>query len=121
MPRKRILIVEDVGLVREALLEHLADMFPEWEFKAVSGVNEAQKVIPRFNPEAILLDYVLLNGTAEEILSSITVPAVLATGYVNQSMFEDLARRCPSKLVFLPKPYNREELRNALLEALGGG
>lgn len=116
--RIKVLIVEDVKVLLDAMLEHLIDMFPDWEFVGVLTVGRALDVLEVFDPDVLLLDYMLVNGTIETVLKQTEQPVVLATGYVDRNRFEVLADRYRDRLVYLPKPYDRESLRRSLLQAL---
>lgn len=116
--RIKVLIVEDVKVLLDAMLEHLVDMFPNWEFVGVLTVGRALDVLEVFDPDVLLLDYMLVNGTIEVVLKKTEQPVVLATGYVDRNRFETLAGLYRDRLIYLPKPYDRESLRQSLLKAL---
>ena len=108
---KRILIVDD----DEALLEavKMALEIEDYEVKTLSKSQEVLKIIKEFNPDLILLDYLLSGEDGRDVASRIRamphgkqVPIIMFSAHPN-------ARNSLGKFGiddFLPKPFDLDVL-----------
>lgn len=109
--RLRLLLVEDEPLVRMTTADALAELGFE-VVEAEDGADGLSRLHPP--PDLLITDLGLPDIDGPELLRRARervpgLPAVLTTGR---------AERPPGEFVFLRKPYNGGELRDAVLAAL---
>jgi CheY-like chemotaxis protein len=114
----RILVVEDEAVVAFDLELSLRDFGCE-VLAPVASVADALASLEGGRPDAVVLDINLSDGPAGPLarrLSEAGVPYIVTSGYDADQIADPLLRDVPR----LGKPYQPEELRQALLELLGG-
>jgi len=112
----RVLIVDDMSLVRELLRDFLASMGHEVA-TAASGAN-ALEVVPVFQPDVILTDMAMPGMSGADLLDAlrragVTVPVILISGTpitVPQGFFE-----------LLRKPFDLQKLGEVVTAAIDQG
>ena len=112
----RVLIVDDMSLVRELLRDFLASMGHELA-TAASGAN-ALEVVPVFQPDVILTDMAMPGMSGADLLDAlrragVTVPVILISGTpitVPQGFFE-----------LLRKPFDLQKLGEVVTAAIDQG
>jgi two-component system cell cycle sensor histidine kinase/response regulator CckA len=117
---KKILVVEDEGIVAEDIFQSLRSMgymVP----KVVSSGVEAMKIIPRIRPDLVLMDIVLrgeLNGieTSRQIREQYDIPVIYLTAYADRDTLEKAKKTEPYG--YLLKPFDDRELRITIEMAL---
>ncbi len=112
----KVLIVEDEALVALELALALRDLGCIVLGPAADSA-QAQALLQRQQPDAVLLDLGLRDGFALALVQALAaagIPYVLATGYDCEQL-EPVLRHVPR----LDKPYDRKALRQALLQVLG--
>jgi CheY-like chemotaxis protein len=112
----KVLIVEDDAVVALELALVLQDLGCVVLGPAVDSV-QAQALLQRQPPDAVLLDLGLRDGFARalvEALAAAGTPHALTTGYACEQL-EPALRHVPC----LGKPYGQKELRQALRRVLG--
>jgi len=120
--KKRILIVDD----DPAIVDMLADVLRRdgrFEVRATSTGYEAGILTQSFNPDLILLDYLLpdINGnvvcrTIRENPAFEHVRVVFVSGVINPEEVEDLRKAGADD--FIQKPFNVEKLIERMAELL---
>lgn len=112
---RRVLIVEDEGMVAMLLEDMLADLGHE-VVAVVGHMEQAAKLVAEAEIDLAILD-VNLNGQhtypLASTLKSRGVPFIFATGYDSMSLPESL-----QKAPVLQKPYQQRILERVLREAL---
>lgn len=116
---ERVLLVEDEEALRQTLERALAGRFVE--VRAAASVREATALLATFEPDLLLLDVELGDGTALDVMRAVlereTVPLVVAmSGAANPQQTFDLAQLGVRS--FLPKPLNLKRLDAALDDAI---
>jgi CheY-like chemotaxis protein len=114
----RVLVVEDEAVVAFDLELCLRDFGCE-VLDLVASVADALARLEDGRPDVVVLDISLSDGPAGPLarrLAEAGVPYVVASGYDGDQIADPLLRDVPR----LGKPYQPEELRLALLEALRG-
>jgi CheY-like chemotaxis protein len=120
--RRRVLIVEDEGIVALDLRTRLKDLGYDVAAVAASGEDAVKRAIET-RPDVILMDIVLqgeMDGieAALRIRARIDVPIVYLTAYSDDGSKE--RARATGPLVFLTKPFEETELGQAIETALEG-
>jgi PAS domain S-box-containing protein len=120
MPKARILIVEDEGIIAEDLQMSLQDLGYE-----VSGIvtrgKEAVRTAAETRPDLVLMDVVLqgeMDGieAANEIHTLLKIPIIYLTAYSDDKMLERAKNTEP--FGYLIKPFRDRELRSTIEMAL---
>ena len=105
MARNRILVVDDdVGVsfgIRDYLESHGFDL------EQASSVEEAMQALGRFQPDAVILDHQLPDGTALDVLAQVQqtdthVPAIVLTAHGSIELAVDAIKLGAQQ--FLTKP-----------------
>ena len=115
-PGRRVLVVDDESVVREATAELLkARGFEVWGAEDGTQALETVQREPSF--DAVLLDMSMPGPTVTQTHARIRqldaqVPILLTSGYSDQAVLRDLLQR--DSTVFLEKPYGADELVNQL-------
>lgn len=112
----RVLIVDDDRRVREMLQDFLATVGDEVA-TAASG-TEALDIVPRFQPDVVLVDMVMPGMSGEDVLAALrraghTMPVILISGYV--------ATPPEGFFAFLRKPFDLRKLAEVVTAARGHG
>ena len=118
--QKKILVVEDEGIVAEDIFQSLRSMGYTVP-KVVSSGVEAIKIIPRVRPDLVLMDIVLrgdLNGieTSRQIREKYDIPVIYLTAYADRDTLEKAKKTEPYG--YLLKPFDDRELRITIEMAL---
>src|SRR5262245_13210894 len=116
---ERVLLVEGEASLRQTLERALAARFPE--LRSAGSVAAARALLAEFEPDLVLLDVELGDGTALDVMKAIlareTVPLVVAmSGAARPTQSFDLAQLGVRS--FLPKPLNLAKLDAALDDAI---
>ena len=116
---ERVLLVEDDASLRQTLERALRARFAE--VRSAASVAEAVQLLIAFDPELLLLDVELGDGTALDVMKAVlareTVPLVVAmSGAAKPGQSFDLAQLGVRS--FLPKPLNLARLDAALDDAI---
>lgn len=122
--KKRILIVDDDLAIIE-ILQDVLTRDGRFEVKATTTGYEAGILTQSFNPDLILLDYLLpdINGnvvcrTIRENLSFADIRIIFVSGVVNPDEVEQLMKAGADD--FIQKPFNVEKLIERIGELLYG-
>jgi two-component system response regulator RegA len=115
----RVLLVEDEAALRQTLERALAARFAE--VRSAASVREAAELLASFEPDLLLLDVELGDGTALDVMRAAlareTVPLVVAmSGAATPVESFDLAQLGVRS--FLPKPLDLRRLDAALDAAI---
>lgn len=117
----KLLVVDDAPFVREIVRHALRATTIEIVAEAEDG-QEAVELALRLKPDVILMDIVLplKNGidAAKEIISKMANQKIVAfsTNDTDSIVLKTLEAGCVS---FLPKPFHRDELIAAIVQAAG--
>ncbi|HZF08867.1 MAG TPA: sigma-54 dependent transcriptional regulator [Thermoanaerobaculia bacterium] len=121
MTGPRVLLVDDEPMLRLVLRNHMEPL--GFEVAEADSVEHAKEVFRRFAPDVAVLDYLLPDGNAMDLLSALRsidpeVPLVLLTGHGSI----DLAVRAmkAGAEYLLTKPVELPALETVLLRALEG-
>jgi hypothetical protein len=117
---KRILVVEDEGIIAMELAHHLREFGYE-VVGAAADVAEALALAERERPDLVMMDIVLrspVDGieTARRLRATRDLPVVFLTAYSDATTLERAKQAAPYG--YLLKPYRPEELRAAVATAL---
>jgi DNA-binding NtrC family response regulator len=116
---ERVLLVEDEASLRQTLERALSGRFSE--VRAAASVAEAKSLLSEFEPDLVLMDVELGDGTALDVMRAVlereTVPLVVAmSGAAQPAQTFDLAQFGVRS--FLPKPLDLKKLDAALDDAI---
>lgn len=115
-----VFIVEDETYARTDLSKHISGEFrDELQISGMAGdVGEASRMIPELNPDILLLDVDLPDGTAFDILRNLGHQVHSHLIFI--TAYDHFAIRAIkfSALDYILKPWNPEELNEALRKAL---
>jgi len=116
---KRVLLVEDNGRLRRALSRALATH--GYDVNSCSSVSAARSALSEFAPDAMLLDVVLPDGSASDVLGAasalgFSVPAIAFSGRAEPLQAFELAQL--GLYAFLPKPVDADKVLATLERAL---
>ena len=109
----QVLLLEDEPLAANDLKKILKDLRPDYEIIEIIGsVKKAIYWLEKNNPDLILSDIQLADGTCFEIFESINkeIPIIFITAY-NQYAIQAFKE---FSIDYLLKPIDRKELKNAL-------
>jgi len=109
----QILLLEDEPLAAEDLKKILKDLRPDYEIVEIIGsVKKAISWLEGENPDLVLSDIQLADGTCFEIFEKINkeIPIIFITAY-NQYAIQAFKE---FSIDYLLKPIEREELQNAI-------
>lgn len=120
MSKKKILIVEDEGLIAADIKESLIALGYEVVAMATSG-EEALKKMESMKTDLVLMDIVLgggMNGieTTREINFRFDVPVIYLTAYTNEEMLEKA--KVTEPYGYIIKPFNERDLHTIIEIAL---
>jgi CheY-like chemotaxis protein len=117
-PARRILVVEDAPVIALDVQEMLEEL--GWTVVGpIGNLGVALELAAQEPLDAALIDINIRGGKifpVARILADRQIPFVLASGYANKALPDDLAER-----PLLEKPYNPRELARKLDELAGGG
>lgn len=112
----RAVVVEDIPDVREALVEMISTHCPEVEISGSAGsVVEAAKVIRDTNPDLLLLDVTLTDGTAFDLLDIVDFPGKVI--FITASDAHAIRAFRYAALDYLLKPIDPGRLEAAISRA----
>jgi PAS domain S-box-containing protein len=120
MPKARILIVEDEGIIAEDIQTSLQELGYEVSGVATSG-QEAMRMAAEMRPDLVLMDVVLhgeMDGieAANQIHSLLKIPIIYLTAYSDDKVLERAKNTEP--FGYLIKPFRDRELRSTIEMAL---
>ena len=120
MPREKILVVEDEGIIAEDIKGSLIRLGYTVPAIAASG-EEAIRKSEEFNPDLVLMDIVLqgeIDGieAAKQICTRFNIPVVYLTAYSDEEMLE--RAKITEPIGYILKPYNEKELNATIAMAL---
>ncbi|MCB9293180.1 MAG: response regulator transcription factor [Lewinellaceae bacterium] len=111
---KRIIIIDDEAPAREHLRNLLTEYCPEVEIIGeANGVTESFKLIRQLQPDAILLDVQMDDGTGFDLMDKFRTPAF---NVIFQTAFDEFAIKAfkYNAVDYLLKPIDIEELIQAI-------
>lgn len=117
--RLRLAAVEDDVALRDALADALASSTTE--FRGCGTVREALALLASWNPEVVLLDLTLPDGSAFDVLAAIRrrKPTPLVVAISGTATPPDAFRLAAAGArAYLAKPFTMAELRAAMERAL---
>ncbi len=120
---KKILIVEDVGLIALDIKAMLFTMgFAD--VKVVYNGSDAVNYVQTQKPDLILMDITLDEGkngieTAKEILSRDLIPIIFITGSTDEHTLGEASETEPAAIIY--KPVHMPDLEGAVKAVLGTG
>ena len=117
--RAKVLVCDDEELIRWSLAEELAGR--GYEAIAVGSLAEARQAVRRHDPELIILDIRLPDGSGKELLAELRagdpdVPIVMITGHGNVQTAVEVTRM--GATAYHPKPFDLEEMMLTVERAL---
>lgn len=115
---KSILVVEDQALIAMDTEQTLRSLGAT-SVRVAPSVREALQVLASFIPDVAVLDFVLDDGTAEDVakaLSALNVPFVFATGYSDNVMIPALFKHVP----VVQKPFSADGLAGQINRVIKG-
>lgn len=116
-----VLLVDDapsmIAVTSEMLMSLPSGAFVIVAVDGKSGLESFKK----YNPDVVLSDITMPDMDGVQMLKEIrrldcNVPVILMSGYTGYDMGEMKAAGMTS---FLPKPFNMEELKTSIMEAMG--
>jgi len=113
----RVLVVDDERACRDSL-RLLLSTYPGWEVETASGAEEAREICRRFEPEVLIVDWMLGEGycgldLAETLRADRPdLEVILVTGYPSAELSEAVAG--DSSIRHLTKPFQTGELIAAI-------
>ena len=120
--KKKILIVDDDPEIIELMVDVL-ERDGRFEISTASSGYEAGILTHQFNPEMILLDYMLPDINGNEVCRTIkripafeNVKVIIVSGVINESEIDDLLNAGAEE--FLKKPFNISELVDKIANVL---
>lgn len=121
MEKKRIMIVEDEGIIALDIKKRLESLGYLVSTVVDSGERAIEEVI-KLKPDLILMD-IVLKGKISGMDASISIWKFLEIPviYITSSFDEDYRQRCNcfnSNYDFLIKPFNHEDLKEKVEHAL---
>lgn len=121
MSRPRILCIDDDASLRTLLVNFLASR--QYEVREASNIVEARRVFHLCDPDAVLLDYMLPDGTAMDLLPNLLeedpdLPVILITGHGDIEKAVAAIRAGAAQ--FLTKPVALDPLETLLRRSLEG-
>lgn len=116
MQKKRILVVEDEGIVAKDIVDSLKKLGYEVSAAVASG-KEALKNIEENKPDLVLMDIILkgeLNGieTTAKINSRFDIPVIYLTAYADDKTLE--RAKITEPFGYLIKPFEDRELNSVI-------
>jgi len=112
-----VTIVDDHISVRKSIIALLRESFPEISILASVGtIGEAYETITKHPPDLLFLDVELPDGTGFELLKKIT-PVNFKVIFITGHQEYALGAIKVSALDFILKPFETEELRQAVKKA----
>jgi PAS domain S-box-containing protein len=120
MPKARILVVEDEGIIAEDIRVSLRDLGYD-VFAVVTTGEEAVRTAEESRPDLVLMDVVLqseMDGieAANRIRSRLEVPIIYLTAYADDKMLE--RAKITEPFGYLIKPFRDRELHSTIELAL---
>lgn len=123
MTKKRILIVEDQGII--AMDEHQIMRDLGYEVTGIAMTGEAAlEQAGRDRPDLVLMDIVLageMDGVeaAEKIRELCQIPVVFVTAYGSKELSKSLKVPPPEGIGYIVKPYTANELKSEIERLTG--
>ncbi|MFC1854200.1 response regulator [candidate division CSSED10-310 bacterium] len=119
IPPKRILIVDDEVNIRELIITILSDY--NYIMEQAPDGKEAVKKVLSFQPDLIILDYMMPDMTGREVLHHKTVksreiPCIILTGKGSEEIAVTMLRE--GAFDYLTKPFLAQELIQAVENAI---
>lgn len=119
--KKKVLVVDDMNVCRKQIKEFLGNSLITIEAK---NAQEAVEVAKKEKPWLIILDYIIPKGTGLHVIKSLQddgelkyTPIVVMSGSKDE-VIRHISEPLEEKgLVFLGKPFSREELLKSLKRA----
>ncbi len=117
--RAQVLVCDDEELIRWSLAEELTSK--GYEAIAVGSLAEARQAVRRYDPELMILDIRLPDGSGKELLAEFRaadpdVPIVMITGHGNVQTAVEVTRM--GATAYHPKPFDLEEMMLTVERAL---
>ncbi len=123
MTKKRILIVEDQGVIAMDEQQIMRDLGYEVTGIAITG-EEAVEQADRDRPDVVLMDIILagkMDGreTALKIWELYKIPAVFVTAYADKNTSKAENLNVPGVFGFIVKPFTKNELESEFERLIG--
>ncbi len=118
----RVLVVDDEDLIRWSLTEELRGH--GHEVLEAADLASARAAFEQHDPELVILDIRLPDGTGTELLQQIRaededLPVVMITGHGTVATAVEVTRMGATE--YIPKPFDLEEMMLVVSRALGAG
>ena len=118
--RAKVLVVDDEELIRWSLAEELSAA--GYEAITCGSVEEGRQAAKRIDPELIVLDIRLPDGSGTDLLTEFRasdpdVPIVMITGHGNVQTAVEVTRL--GATAYIPKPFDLQEMMLVVDRALG--
>ncbi len=120
MPKSRIMIVEDEGIILQDLKITLEDLGYDIAATAVSG-EEAIVKASEERPDLVLMDIVLIGAmdgveAANKIKNTLNIPHIFLSSHSDKEMLDNA--KVTEPFAYLTKPYHERDLSAAIEMAL---
>ncbi len=119
--KRKVLVVDDMNVCRKQIKEYLGNSLVTLEAK---NAIEAVEVAKREKPWLIILDYILPKGSGLQVIKAVQedgelkyTPMVVMSGSREEVMRHISEPLESHGLVFLEKPFSREQLLTSLRKA----
>lgn len=116
---KKVLIVEDEHYMAMILKVILTKNF-DFEVKIANGIKEGIEILKTYNPDLIISDIHLSDGTAHEMLPVLNKSRKNGAKIILMSAYENISEKhlIPASDIdlFLEKPFTREKVLQSLQE-----
>ena len=123
MTKKRILIVEDQGIIAMDEKQIMRDLGYDVTGTAMTG-EVAVEQAGRDRPDLVLMDIILageMDGreAAKKIRELYQIPVVFVTAYGSKELSKSLKIPLPEGIGYIVKPYTAKELKSEIERLIG--
>ena len=118
---QRILIVDDEKDLTWSLARGLSKTFPDWEIFTANSVQDAQKLLEKYQVSVLISDFRMPDGDGVSLILSVKknhpgLLSILMTAYGSTDLMQSLLRY--PDIVYLEKPFEIDDLRNILTKSM---